>query len=290
MWRPEPIRTPTTPTEPVIARARIGISGWVYPPWRGVFYPKGLRQADELAYAADRLTSIEINGSFYALQKPESWRRWRDGVPDDFVFAVKGPRYITHLLRLREPRAALANFFASGVLALGPKLGPVLWQLPPHFAFDPDVFDVFLGMLPRTTGEAVALATERDVERMRGREVLETESDAPLRHAVEVRDARFDDPRMRDALRRRGIAAVLADTAGRYPVIDDDTADFRYVRLHGDTELYASGYDDGALDRWAQRVRGWTAAGEDVYAYFDNDQKVRSPVDAMGLIARVGDG
>lgn len=267
-------------------RVRIGISGWTYAPWRGVFYPAGLRHADELGYASERLTSIEINGSFYALQRPTNWQRWRDTVPDDFLFAVKGPRYITHMLRLREPRAALANFLASGVLALGSKLGPLLWQLPPRFAFPPEVFEAFCALLPRTTAEARELARGHE-ERMTGRVLLEIDEDRPLRHAVEVRDASFDDPRMLESLRRHGIACVLADTAGRYPVLDEDTADFRYVRLHGDTELYTSGYDAPALDRWADRIRPWLASGEDVYAYFDNDAKVRSPVDAMGLIERM---
>lgn len=270
-----------------MAEARIGISGWVYRPWRGVFYPKGLRQADELAYAAARLNSIEINGSFYSLQRPASWARWRDATPDDFLFAVKGPRYITHLLRLREPRAALANFYASGILGLGDKLGPILWQLPPRFPFDPGLVDAFLELLPATTADAAALARDRDRERMEGREVIDAPVDIPLRYAVEVRDPSWDDPRLREIAARRGVALVLADTAGQFPVIDDDTAGFRYVRLHGDTELYASGYDDAALDRWADRIRGWLAAGRDVYAYFDNDMKVRSPVDAMHLRERL---
>ena len=267
--------------------ARIGISGWTYAPWRGVFYPKGLRQADELAYAAERLSSIEINGSFYSLQRPTSWERWRDTVPAGFVFAVKGPRYISHMLRLRNAHAALANFFASGVLGLNHRLGPVLWQLPPRFAFDAESFEAFCASLPRTTSEALRLARSHE-ERMTGRVLLRIDEDRPIRYAVEVRDPSFDDPRMTETLRRHGIACVLADTAGKYPVLDEDTASFRYIRLHGDTELYASGYDDDALDRWAARMRPWMSAGEDVYAYFDNDTKVRSPVDAMGLIARIG--
>ena len=268
-------------------RALIGISGWTYAPWRGVFYPKGVRQSDELAYASSRLNSIEINGSFYSLQRPTSWERWREATPERFVFAVKGPRYITHLLRLRNSGAALANFFASGILGLGPKLGPLLWQLPPRFAFDPSSFDEFCALLPTTTGAALQLARSHE-ERMTGRVLLRIEENRPLRHAVEVRDSSWDDPRMLEILRRHRIACVLADTAGRYPVVDADTAEFRYVRLHGDQELYVSGYDPPALDRWAARIRPWLSAGQAAYAYFDNDAKVRAPFDAMALAERLG--
>jgi len=270
------------------ADLRIGISGWVYPAWRGVFYPKGLRQRDELAYASSHLTSIEVNGSFYSLQKPTSWQSWRDGTPDDFLFSVKGPRFITHIKRLRDARLPLANFLASGVLALGPKLGPLLWQLPATFRFDPDVLDAFLAMLPRTTTQALAFATERE-ERMEGREWLGPVEERPLRHAFEVRSHTFDDPAWTELLERHGVASVLADTAGRYPRFEQQTADFSYVRLHGDEELYVSGYDDDALDAWAARIRPWLAAGRDTYVYFDNDAKVRAPIDAMGLIRRLSD-
>ncbi|MBI5160252.1 MAG: DUF72 domain-containing protein [Micrococcales bacterium] len=266
--------------------ARIGISGWTYAPWRGVFYPAGLRHADELAYAATRLSSIELNGSFYSLQRPASWERWRDATPEGFVLAVKGPRYVTHLLRLRGARSALANFFASGVLTLGPKLGPLLWQLPPRFAFDAEAFEAFCAHLPQSTASALELARGHE-ERMTGRVALRIDEDRPLRHAIEVRDPSWDDPLMLDTLRRHGIACVLADTAGRYPVLDEHTAAFRYLRLHGDEELYTSGYDPPALDGWAERIRPWLAAGQDVYAYFDNDVKVRAPFDAMALAARL---
>lgn len=282
--RPQNIPTENCPL--VVATARIGISGWTYAPWRGVFYPKGVRQADELDYASARLNSIEINGSFYSLQRPTSWERWRDATPEGFVFAVKGPRYVTHLLRLRNARAALANFFASGLLTLGPKLGPLLWQLPPRFAFDADAFASFCAGLPTTTAAALEIAREHE-ERMTGRVALRIDAERPLRHAVEVRDPSWDDPRMLDILRRHGIACVLADTAGRYPVLEHDTAAFRYVRLHGDEELYTSGYDPPALDRWAGRMRPWLAAGQEVFGYFDNDVKVRAPFDAMALAARL---
>lgn len=265
--------------------ARVGISGWTYAPWRGVFYPKGLPHRSELSYAAERLDSIELNGSFYSLQRPTSWRNWSAQTPDDFVFAVKGGRYITHILRLKNTRVALANFFASGLLSLGPKLGPLLWQLPPTLQLELDVLDAFLASLPRTTGEAARLATETTLEE--DRRDTASPVDLPLRHAVEARHASFADPAFARIAREHGVAVVVADTAGRYPVLRDVTADFVYVRLHGDEELYTSGYTDEALDRWAADAREWLDAGLDVYAYFDNDVKVRAPYDAMGLRERL---
>ncbi len=265
--------------------ARVGISGWTYAPWRGVFYPKGLPHRSELSYAAERLDSIELNGSFYSLQRPTSWRNWSAQTPDDFVFAVKGGRYITHILRLKNTRVALANFFASGLLSLGPKLGPLLWQLPPTLQLEPDVLDAFLASLPRTTGEAARLATETTLEE--DRRDTASPVDLPLRHAVEARHASFVDPAFARIARAYRVAVVVADTAGRYPVLRDVTADFVYVRLHGDEELYTSGYTDEALDRWAADAREWLDAGLDVYAYFDNDVKVRAPYDAMGLRERL---
>lgn len=270
------------------AAVRIGISGWMYPPWRGVFYPKGVRQADELEYASRHVTSIEVNGSFYALQRPANWVRWRDAVPDDFVFAVKGPRFITHIKRLGDVDAPLANFFASGVLALGPKLGPVLWQLPPNLQFDEGLLDAFLARLPRTHGDAAALARHRD-QRMHGRTsyALEAPAGRVVRHAVEVRHPSFEADAWRSLLGRHRVASVTADTAGKYPRLDWVTADFAYARLHGDKELYTSGYDAEGLDRWEAWVRAHLEAGRDVFVYFDNDVKVRAPFDAMTLIARL---
>ena len=237
-----------------MAQARIGISGWRYPPWRGRFYPAGLRQADELRYASARMGSIEINGSFYSLQRPESYARWRDDTPGDgFVFAVKGGRFITHMKRLRDVDTPLANFFASGVLALGPKLGPLLWQLPPTLQFDAAQVGAFLEQLPRTTTAAAELALRHD-QRLDNRAWTTTDADRPLRHAVEVRHPSFAAPEAVSLLRRHGVALVVADTAGKFPVTHDVTADFVYVRLHGDVELYTSGYDDAALEIWASRI------------------------------------
>jgi len=285
---------------------RIGISGWRYAPWRGVFYPKGLPQRAELEFAARCFSSIEINGSFYSLQTPESYSAWHDATPEDFVFAVKGPRYLTHILRLKNLDKPLANFLASGVLRLGPKLGPILWQLPPNFRYDAQVVESFLAMLPRNHAQALALARRRDIARMRGRSALAIQSDLPIRHAMEVRHSSFCDDAFLAQLRHHGVALVVADTAGKWPYAEDVTADFVYIRLHGDTELYASGYGDAALDRWAKRIDAWSRGGEpadarrvggpwskherrDVYCYFDNDAKVHAPFDALALMRRLGD-
>jgi uncharacterized protein YecE (DUF72 family) len=262
---------------------RIGTSGWLYPPWRGVFYPKGLPHRRELEYISRRVNSVEINGSFYSLQRPESYQRWRELVPDDFVFSVKGGRFITHMKRLRDADTVLANFFASGLLALGPKLGPILWQTPANLPFDAEVLDRFLAALPRTTKEAAVLAAKHD-ERLEGRALTEADADRPLRHALEVRHPGFADPAFTRLLCDHGVACVIADTAGTWPVFDQVTADFVYVRLHGDEELYASGYTDKALHRWADRIRGWSDDGQDVFVYFDNDMKVKAPGDAMKLL------
>ena len=269
-----------------MAEARVGISGWTYAPWRGVFYPTGLRQADELAYAAERLTSIELNGSFYSLQKPTSWRRWREETPDDFVFSIKAPRFLTHIRRLDDIEEPLANFFASGLLGLGPKLGPILWQLPPSLEYDPELVGRFLALLPHDTEAALAVARRRG-ERMRGKELLEIDEARPLRHAIEPRAHSFDDREFADQAAASGAAVVLGDSAGRWPRLDWVTADFAYARLHGDEELYTSGYDDPALDAWEEWTRDHLDHDRDVYVYFDNDQKVRAPVDAMALLERL---
>jgi uncharacterized protein YecE (DUF72 family) len=272
-----------------MSAVRVGISGWRYPGWRGDFYPRGLPQRRELEYAASRLTSVEINGSFYSLQRPESYRRWRSEVPADFEFAVKGGRFITHLKRLRDVEAPLANFFASGPLALGHKLGPILWQLPERLEFDATVLEEFLAQLPRTTAEAAALGARHD-ERLAGDRVDTTvRVEQRIRHAVEARSRTFADEAFYDLLARHQVGCVLADTAGRWPVLDRRTSDLRYVRLHGDRELYASGYTPAALDSWATRCRQWLADGEDVVVYFDNDAKGFAPHDAMALLARMRD-
>jgi len=271
----------------VAGTTRVGISGWRYPPWRGVFYPKGLPQHAELSYAASLLSTIEINGSFYSLQLPTSYRSWHDHTPEDFVFSVKGGRFITHMKKLRDPEITLANFFASGVLALRAKLGPILWQLPPNLGFDADRLAAFFARLPRSTAEAAWLARHHD-ERLKDRALTDTDADRPMLHALEVRHASFKTAAFTDLLRAHHIAVVVADTAGKWPLIREVTADFGYVRLHGDKELYTSGYTDQALDSWARTVRGWSKGGRDVYVYFDNDAKVHAPFDAQALARRLG--
>ena len=266
--------------------AWVGISGWIYQPWRGQFYPPGLPHRQELAYAASRLSSIEVNGSFYSLQRPSSYYRWAAETPPGFVFAVKGGRFITHMKKLRDVQTPVANFFGSGVLALRDKLGPLLWQLPPNLAFDADRLTDFFTSLPASTGEAAYLARRHD-DRLAGRAWTGALDDRPLRHALEVRHDSYRTPAFAQLLRELGVALVVADTAGRWPQLFDVTADFVYVRLHGSKELYASGYDDDELSVWADRIQGWTSAGLDVFVYFDNDIKVRAPYDAQALQAQL---
>jgi uncharacterized protein YecE (DUF72 family) len=286
-----------------VAKAFIGISGWTYDGWRGPFYPDGLARRHELAFAARQFNAIEINGTFYSLQRPDSFRRWRDQTPDGFRFAVKGSRFITHMKQLRDVHAPLANFFASGVLRLEEKLGPLLWQFPQRMRYDRDRFAAFLGMLPRGEKMASALARKHDA-RVTGRASYHTEHDRTLRHAVEVRNESFLCDEFLDLLRGYGTALVFSDAAADWPYAEDVTADFVYLRLHGAEELYASGYDAAALDRWADRVRAWTAGREpddaqragsrtaprgkrDAFVFFDNDAKVHAPFDAMELADRL---
>jgi len=283
-------------------KVRIGISGWNYAPWRGSFYPPKLPHKKELNYASGLFPSIEINGTFYGLQRPEAFGVWRSETPDDFVFAVKASRYITHMLKLRNVEVALANFLASGVLRLGPKLGPILWQFPPQVKFDAERFRSFFALLPRDTREAVALARCHD-ERVEDRDWVECDVQQPMRHAVEIRHESFRAPEFIELLREYHVALVCADTV-EWPRLMDLTSDFVYCRLHGSEELYVSGYDSAALDRWAARVNTWASGGEpedaervlppakpvearDVFVYFDNDVKVRAPADALSLAERV---
>lgn len=236
------------------------------------------------------MDTAEINGSFYSLQRPSSWQAWHDATPESFVFSVKGPRFITHMKKLNDVQIPLANFFASGLLALGAKLGPILWQLPPNFGYDPARLDEFFAQLPRSSAEAAWLARRHDVDRMKDRALTETGADRPLRHAIEIRHSSFATPAFLDQLREHQIAVVVADTAGKWPLLREVTADFAYLRLHGDKELYASGYSDQALRDWATTISTWADGGHDIYAYFDNDMKVRSPFDAMSLAAMLGVG
>jgi uncharacterized protein YecE (DUF72 family) len=262
-------------------KIRVGISGWRYAPWRGRFYPARMPQSMELSYAASVLSTVEINGSFYSLQRATSYASWDEQTPRDFVFALKGPRYITHMLRLKDARIPLANFFASGPLTLGKKLGPILWQLPPTLIFDPARLESFLDLLPSDTKAAKALARAHDGHVERSSSIPGGSETHKLRHAFEVRHPSFVDPSFIRMMKERRHAIVVADTAGRFPVIEEVTADFVYIRLHGDQDLYASGYSEQTLARWSRRIRDWSR--HEVFCYFDNDVKVHAPFDAMRL-------
>lgn len=271
-----------------MASVRIGLSGWRYAGWRGSFYPRGLAQRRELEHVASLFPTVELNGSFYSMQRPSSFRAWREQTPSGFTFAVKGPQFITHMKRLRDVRTPLANFFASGVLALGDRLGPVLWQLPARTTLDVGTLAAFFDLLPRTTAAAARLAVEHD-DRLKEDAWTAIDADRPVAHALEVRHASYDDPAFRALLREHDVGLVVSDGAGKWPVFEHVTAQLVYVRLHGDTELYTSGYDDAALDAWAARARRWYDGGHDVVVYFDNDAKVHAPYDALALMERLAD-
>jgi uncharacterized protein YecE (DUF72 family) len=281
----------------------IGTSGWSYKHWRGRFYPTGLRQRDELAYLAEQLDSVELNGTFYSLQRPDSFRAWHAQTPPTFSFAVKGSRFISHNKKLRDVDTALANFFASGVLLLREKLGPIVWQLPERMRFDPGRLEDFLRALPRDTTAAADLATRHDA-RVEHRNWTETDAKRRLRYALEPRNLAFFTADCVDILRRHDVALVVADS-GRWPLFEEVTASFVYLRLHGSPRTYASRYSDAALDRWAAAIAAWANGGQprdaaritglplpsraqrDVYCYFDNDGEAHAPLDARRLIERL---
>ncbi len=283
---------------------RIGVSGWRYPPWRGPFYPEGLPQRRELEFASRVFASIEINASFYSPQRPANYATWYEQTPAGFVFSVKGPRFITHMKRLREVEVPLANFFASGIANLRDKLGPILWQLPPTMRYDAPLVEQFLARLPRDTDAAASLARRHDAK-VKGRARLAFGPVRALRHALEVRHDSFVDPSFVDLLRRHRVALVIADTAGKWPQVGDITADYVYIRLHGDEELYRSAYIDPVLTRWARRIRTWAEGGEprgierisrrsassggrrEVFCYFDNTDKVEAPGNARHLMEKL---
>jgi uncharacterized protein YecE (DUF72 family) len=269
----------------------IGTSGYDYPHWRGRFYPRDLPRREWLRYASRAFNSIELNGTFYSLKTPDTFRRWaRDTPADGFALAVKGSRYLTHNLKLTRPRPALANLFASGVLALGPKSGPFLWQLPPGYAFRPDRVEAFLKALPGDTSAAERLARRHD-RRVKGRALLHAAEPARYRHAFEVRHPSFLDPAFYELLRAHDAAFVIADSAGKFVRADVVTASFVYVRLHGSGALYAGGYPAAELDEWAARIAEWASPSRpparDVYVYFDNDALGHAPHDAVALTEKV---
>jgi uncharacterized protein YecE (DUF72 family) len=273
-----------------VGRAYIGISGYDYKPWRGRFYPDELPSRRWLEYASRRFNTIELNGTFYSLKSPAVFERWVTEVPSrGFLFAVKGGRFITHNLKLRNAEASLGNFFASGILALGRHTGPFLWQLPATYRFDAERMDSFMRQLPRSSREGEAVARQHD-HRLRRGALVNAAAPVRYRHAFEVRHPSYFHEEFYAILRERRCAFVIADTAGRFPYAEEVTADFVYVRLHGSQELYASGYTDTELDDWASKIarwRGGVASPRDVYVYFDNDAKVHAPFDAERLAARV---
>ncbi|MBS2035921.1 DUF72 domain-containing protein [bacterium] len=265
----------------------MGLSGYLYQHWKGAFYPLGLPQRRWLSHCAQFFKTIELNGTFYSLKSPSIFRRWRSEVPEDFLFAVKGSRYITHQLKLRNHQQALANFCASGVLALEHRQGPWLWQLPEMLHYDGERIQNFLNSLPRTTFEAARLAHGHD-QRVKD-PLCGCELDRPLRHCLEVRHPSYLQDEFYQMLQTRGVGLVWADTAGRFVWTEKLTTNWVYVRLHGAQELYVSRYTDQELDWWAARISEWRESGMDVYVYFDNDGAGHAPYDALRLRQRVED-
>ncbi len=240
---------------------RIGVGGWTYPPWRGVFYPDTLPQKSELEYASRAMTALEINATFYGRQKPKSWENWEKVAPDGFQFAVKGSRYCVMKSKLAEAKEGLAGFFDQGFAALGPKLGPILWQFTHYRRFDPDDIAGFIDLLPEDVGGV------------------------KLRHAIEPRHRSFEDDKFFELCRARNVAVVF-DDSDDYPCIETDTADFAYARLQRMSEDVPTGYDNAALDGFAAKARDWRARG-DAYIFMINGAKVRAPAAALALQERL---
>jgi len=244
------------------ATIRIGIGGWTYPPWRGVFYPEKLPQKQELEYASRQLGVIEINATFYGRQSPKSWAAWEKVAPEGFQFAVKGSRFCVMKTKLAEASEGLSGFFAQGFAALGPKLGPILWQFASRRKFDPDDIAGFIDLLPS------------ELDGMK------------LRHAIEPRHESFHDDKFFDLCRTRNIAVVLEDS-DEYPTIEADTADFAYARLQRMSEDVPTGYENAALDGFAARARAWQKDGRDAYIFMINGAKLRAPAAALALQDRL---
>jgi uncharacterized protein YecE (DUF72 family) len=242
---------------------RVGIGGWVFPPWRGAFYPAGLRQAEELAFASRHVTAIEINGTFYRIQTPASFKKWHDETPDDFIFSLKGPRFLTHRNELASAAPYIDRFLDSGLLDLKQKLGPILWQFAPTKQFDAADLSAFLDLLPPDR------------------------AGTPLRHVIEARHRSFQCPEFIALLRRHNTAVAMVDDP-HHPEFDDLTADFVYLRLRRCAEAEPAGYKPDALDRWAERLRAWSTQGRASFLYFINGAKIRAPAAAQALLARLG--
>jgi uncharacterized protein YecE (DUF72 family) len=242
---------------------RVGIGGWVFPPWRGAFYPAGLRQAEELAFASRHVTGIEINGTFYRIQTPASFKKWHDETPDDFTFSLKGPRFLTHRNELASAAPYIDRFLDSGLLNLKEKLGPILWQFAPSKQFDEADLSAFLDLLPSERG---------------GRK---------LRHVIEARHPSFQCPEFIALLRQHNTPVAMVDDA-HHPAFDELTADFVYLRLRRCADDEPTGYPPDAIDRWAERLHAWSTQGRAAFLYFINGAKIRAPAAAQALIERLG--
>ncbi|SFF94636.1 Uncharacterized conserved protein YecE, DUF72 family [Novosphingobium sp. CF614] len=244
-------------------RIRAGIGGWTYEPWRGTFYPPKLAKARELEYAASRLTAIEVNGTFYSAQTPATYARWRKAAPDGFVYALKAGRFCTQRKDLSQAGESIAKFLGQGIVELGEKLGPILWQLPATKKFDVEQIKAFLALLPPA------------------------QDGLPLRHAIEPRHESFDDPAFFALARAAGLAVVFADSP-KYPCFGEQTGPFTYARLQHAREEVATGYDAQALDRWARKAGDWAQGGREVFVFFINGAKLRAPAAAEAFLKRLG--
>lgn len=282
-----------------MAKIHIGMSGWTFAGWRGDFYPKGLVQKKELEFASRQVNSIEVNGTFYSLQKPASFERWYAETPEDFCFSLKAPQYITHVRRLKEVDEAVANFFASGLFCLKEKLGPILWQFPPNVMLKDDRFEKFLKLLPYDSKSASRLAKKHS-SKMDGRNHTQVSGDDPIRHAFEFRHPSFMTPDFIELLRHHGVAVVFAHSGMKSPYTEDLTADFVYARMHGQEKEFNKGYTKAAITWWAERVKCWSRGKQpadavcvskekpktiarDAYIYFDTEAKEYAPYDALNL-------
>jgi len=287
-----------------MSQIRVGFSGWTFPGWKEDFYPKGLSSKDELQFASRKVNPIEINGTFYALQKPATFQHWYDQTPRDFCFSVKAGQFITHVLRLKEVNEPLANFFASGLLCLREKLGPILWQFPPNVMLKDDRFEKFLKLLPHDSRAAEKLA-RRHGSKVKGRAWTDAGGDYPVRHAFEFRHPSFKNPYFIEMLLAHNVAVVFGDSGKKSsPYMEDLTADFVYARMHGQDKRYSKGYTKSAIERWAKRIETWAAGKQpkdaelvssekpraikrDIFIYFDTEVKEYAPYDAMNLLKRL---
>ncbi|MBX3020101.1 MAG: DUF72 domain-containing protein [Bdellovibrionales bacterium] len=287
-----------------MSKIYVGMSGWTFEGWRGGFYPKGLAQKKELEYASRQVTSIEINGTFYALQKPATFERWYDETPKNFVFSIKAPKYITHVRRLKEVEEPLANFYASGLLCLKEKMGPVLWQFPPTVMLKDDRFERFLELLPYDAKSAARLAKQHGAK-VEGRSYTKVSGDIPIRHAFEFRNPSFCKPEFISLLRKYGVAVVFAHSGLKSPYMEDVTADFVYARMHGQEGPYKNGYPKESITWLADRLCHWTKGTQptdadcilseppkvkkrDAFVYFDTEAKDHAATDALNLLQELG--